>query len=74
MSRRFLIASGVVGPAFDSIEQAAQRRHDRERRIPHTPFILTDYGLYPTRDSAGLRAAADNALTTELQASLDKPC
>ncbi len=70
MTRR-IVASGVCGPAWDTIEEKAHARYLLERRIPGTDFVLTDAGKYPTRDSAGLRAAADAALIAELEASVD---
>lgn len=73
MTRRFLIAKGVVGPAFESHEERAHARYLRERRIPHTEFVLTDFGRYPTKGSDGMRAAADAALLVELEASLELP-
>ena len=63
-------ASGKSGPAFDDREEKAQVRYLLTRRLPGTNLVITDAGLYPTRGSAKLRAAADKALEAELEASL----
>ena len=70
MGRKFLIVAGRVGPAFESHEERAEARHERERRIPGTTYIVTDAGRWPTHGSAGLRKCADDALVAELEASL----
>lgn len=73
MSRRFSIVDGKLGPAFDDPDTILELRRDRERRLPHTDLVITDFGLYPTRGSDGMREAADAALLIELEASLEVP-
>jgi hypothetical protein len=72
MSRRFLIAKGRVGPAWDTVEERARARYLLARQLPGTHWVLTDAALYRRlpHGSAELRAAADAALEAELEASI----
>jgi len=71
MGRKFLIAKGRVGAAWDDMEQRARAKYLRARQLPGTNYVLTDAALYPLMGSAGLRAAADKALEVEMEASIN---
>jgi hypothetical protein len=51
-------------------EHQARAKYLRARLIPNTRLAISDAALYPTKGSAGLRAAAEKALEVEIEASL----
>jgi hypothetical protein len=65
MGRKFLIAKGRVGPAFDTVEERARARYLRVRQLPGSDWVITDAGLYTRRTTGG------RALEVELQAAVD---
>lgn len=77
MPRRFLIASGKVGPLFDEPEERARARYLKQRLVRgtekgRTALVVSDFGLYGgAKGSAGLRAAADAALAVEIEGSIE---
>jgi hypothetical protein len=75
MARRFHVTGSQVAAVdpITEIEERARAKYLRMRQLPGTNYVLTDAGLYPTRGSAGLRAASDKALAVELEASIGKP-
>lgn len=75
MGRRYFIASGKVGPAFDTLEERARAKYLLARRIGDSDYLVTDaiYWAPFAQGSAGLRAAADRALEVELEASTKEP-
>lgn len=75
MGRRFIIKGRKVSALdpVEVIEEQARAKYLRIRQLPGTDYVITDAALYPTKGSAGLRAAAEKALTVELEASLTKP-
>ena len=80
MGRKFMIAKGRVGPAWDTVEEQARARYLDIRAIKGSDgYVVPDdvfYGprrgdVVPPLTSAELRAAADAALESELEASLE---
>ena len=80
MSRRFLIAKGKVGPLFDSVEARARAKFLDVRAIKGSDYVVPDHVFYgprrgpvvPPLTSAELRAAADEALVAEIEASIER--
>lgn len=71
MPRRYIIASGKAGPAFETDhESRARAKYLCARLLPGTTYAISDAGLYRSKSSADLRAAADRALEIELEASV----
>lgn len=79
MGRKFLIAKGRVGPAWDTVEERARARYLDIRAIKGSDYVVPDHVFYgprrgaavPPLTSAELRAAADAALESELEASIE---
>lgn len=69
MGRKFRI-SGKRVEWTDQCEQTARAKYLRIRAIGGSDYVVTDFGLYRTKDSATLRAEADTALVVEIEASL----
>ena len=49
MARRFMIAKGKTGPAFDTLEERARARYLDIRAIKGSEYVVPDHVFYGPR-------------------------